>query len=874
MATIGTTTASTAGISSAFGYPPNPCMDLNVKTGELWICFRDQANRAAIYKSVDNGVSWSFQANFTAAGWTLEDICSMRIDAQGLHMHIIMLASNGTNEAGLYKRVAISSGSPDTSSGVLTFSGPAGSSQSFEFTGGLVPVVNPDGSIHVFIAFAQVGTTVGITVYALTVRNDAGLTSFVNNAIIGPTRIYKVSSSDTSLSCSVDVEHNGDGITSASPNVWATWITDTQTYVIRCVWKGYKQGWQTPSAASKVSSGSMSERDNPAVWDGQRYLIIRPAPGALNTMQIFERKADNTGDAVVHQTPNHPNGTMTGAKAISYNYVTKDFRVYAIGSGGDIYYIDYTRASNTFGSWTDTGLNPVGSEWGLRRGTYGTAQYDMYYETGASSPWTVSNGIWAVNFAPNAPTWVTGTAGTVSVSGAAFDASVSLTLDWNFSDPNTTDSQSQFALSRQIGAGTVQWWRTSDSTWQTVETFNSSGTSALTLPTANWLGGGGASDPAHIYKVAVKDSGGLVSAYSAGLAIVPSARVDPTLTAPTTGSTLNVGNVALTWTVTEQSAYRVVIINTVTSATVYDSGFLSDPTPNSPSVLSYTVPVALASGFAGQVQFTTKNVEGLSSTTRTANFTITYVEPVAPIVTALAAAPASGGISVTVTQAAATGTQPATSQLNIWRRKSLTGTLVAANANPFFETNASDWTSVNYSTIARSTSQFHSGVASLLCTPTGAAATPKAQTTALYPVTAGSRYEFRGWLRSTTANKTMRVYIDWYDNTPTLLSSTTRDLTPVTTTWIWAWVRGTAPAGATQARIAVGQLATPAAGDTLFADDLQLLAANDDAGIRIVAGAVSGTAYLDWRAVTGVDYEYQGFAQGSNGTTSNGPWQD
>jgi hypothetical protein len=286
------------------------------------------------------------------------------------------------------------------------------------------------------------------------------------------------------------------------------------------------------------------------------------------------------------------------------------------------------------------------------------------------------------------------------------------------------------------------------------------------------------------------------------------------------------------------------------------------------------VPVALASGFAGQVQLTTKNVKGLSSTTRTANFTIAYVEPVAPIVTALTAAPASGGIAVTVTQAAASGTQPATSQVDIWRRKSVVGTLLAVNANPYFETNANDWTSSGYSTIARSTAQFHSGVAALLCTPTGSTATPKAQTTALYPITAGGRYEFRGWLRPTTANKTLRVYIDWYDNTPTLLSSTTRDLTPVAGLWLWAWVRGTAPVGATQARIAIGELATPASGDTLYGDELQLLAANDDTGIRIEAGVTSGTQYVDWRAVTGVDYEYQGFAQGVNGTTSNGPWQD
>lgn len=873
MATIGTSTATPTPISGAFGYPPNPCMDLNVVTGELWIVFRDQANRVAIYKSIDSGVSWTFQANYTVSGHTVEDVCSMRIDSTGSHIHVVMLTNNGSAECGLYKRIDIRSGTPDVSSGTVQFTGPVGTSQANEYTGALVPVANPDGSFHVFIAFSQRGAACGITVYAITVRPD--FTSFVNNGIIGPTRVFKVNSAD-SCTVSVDVEHNGDGITSSNPSVWATFLVDTNTYGIRCSWKGYKAGWQTPSTMTRFGSGSFSERDNPALWDGQRYVIIRPTPGANNSMQLVERLPDNSGYGVITSSGNHPQGAINGAKALSYNYVTRDIRVYAVGnSSTNIYWADYIRATATWTGWTDTGLAPVASEWGLRRGTYGTAQYDMYYETGTVTPWTVSNFIQAVNFAPTAPTWVTGTAGTVTVNGAAFDVSVSLTLDWDFHDPNLTDAQASYALSRQIGAGTIQWWRTSDSTWQLAETFNSTASTSLTLSTANWLGGGGASDPAHVYKVRAKDAGGLTSAYSSGLSVVPSTRVDPTLTTPTTGSTLNISNLEVIWTVSEQSSYRITIKNTVTGAIVYDTGFQNDPTPNSPSILDVTTPTALPDGFAGQVSLQTKNVEGLASTIRTSNFTIDFVEPVAPVVSALTATPATGGITVTLTQAAPSGAQPVTTNMEIWRRNTAaSNTLNPINANPFFETNTTDWTSVNYSSIARSTAQFHSGVASLLCTPTGAAATPKAQTTALYAVTAGARYEFRGWLRSTTTNKTMRIYIDWYDNTPTLLSSTTRDLTPVATTWIWAWVRGTAPVGATQARISIGQLATPASGDTLFGDELQLLAANDDTGIRIVSGAISGTAYLDWRAVTGVDYEYLGFAEAANGTLVWGQWTD
>lgn len=868
-------TIATSTTNVVFGYPPNPTMDLNVITGELWVTFLDQASRAAIYKSTDQGVSWSFQGNFVVTGRTLDQIAQMRIDAAGRNMHLILMSTTdgGVTHRADYKRIDITSGAPDLSTGALTFAGPGTAYTS----GALVPVVNPDGSIHVFCAVTSIGARTGWTLFPITVA--ANTQTFLNPGLVSPTKSWSTAGTDSSISVTLDLEHNGNGITSSSPSVWMSALIGTETYVARATWKGYKTGWQTPGVARRISTNGQAERDNPAVWDGKRYLIMRPAPSAYTTMQLFEANSNNTGNAAVRLTPAHPQGLISGAKALSYNYITQDTRIWAVGQNDNtkIYYIDFIRATATFGAWTLTGwpapTTAVTSQWGLRRGTYGTAQYDAFLETGTTSPYTVTNQIQPVNFAPTAPDWVTGVAGTVSQNGAAFDVSTSLTLDWNYRDPNATDVQASYALQRQIGAGTVQWWRASDSTWQTVETFNTSATSALTLAAANWLGAGGAADPAHTYKVATKDSGGLTSTYSAGLALVPSARIDPTLTAPTAAQILNTGIVDVTWTVAEQGAWRIVLINTASGATVYDSGFQTDPNPSAPTTLEKMIPSVLLDGFAGQIQLTTKNAEGLSSLTRTVNFTIDFVEPVAPTVTTLYADKANGGMQVAVTSPAAVGAQPVTTNIDIWRRKRLPGTYLPLNANPYFETNATDWTSSGYSTVARSTAFAHTGTASLLLTPTGAAATPKAQTTALYPITVGGRYEFRGWLRPTTANKTLRIYIDWYDAGSVLLSSTARDLTAVAGVWIWGWVRGTAPATATQARIAVGELATPAVGDTVYADELQLLPANDDDGIRIVTGATSGTAYLDWRAVTGVDYEYRAYAEAANGTSVWSQWQ-
>lgn len=1079
MPTITTSTATNS-ISNAFGYPNCSAMDYNVVTGELWIVFQDATNRGAIYKSSNNGTTWSFQANFTMAGKTIEDIQEMRIDSKGDSMHLVILVNNGTAEEMHYKRIPISSGTPDTSTGSLKFSGPAGTSQSLIYSSACVPVYNSDGSIHIFLACAQRGTSSGVRVYAATVRGDDARTTFVNDAIIGPTREWRVSGDDQ-LTVSLDVEHNGNGITANTPNVWVTWLSFTTIYAVRCTWKGYKSGWSTPSKAATVATGRTSERDVHGRWDGKRFVIMSPNPAANQQIQLIERNSTNTANVATRTSPSNGFGSLIVGRALSYNHVTQDARCFA-AINSSIYWIDYIRATNSWGTWTSTAWgDPIGgskSEWGVRRGTYGTAQYDAYTETGAASPWTISSQALTVNFAPTAPTWVTGGAGSVLTNGGAFDVGSDLLLDWDFHDPNTTDTQQSFALQRQIGAGTIQWWRTSDNTWQLAETFNTSSTTSLTLAAANWVGAGGATDPAHIYKVSVKDSGGSIqSPYSIGLSVVPSTRVDPTVTSPTDNQVLNSGIVPVTWTVAEQGAYRVKILpslvqdffnrsvsngwgtadyggtwtvsggsasdysvagntlrashaaintdhegklpniladdinvlfgplavaatatgsaliigfraryidannfvdckvffNTNSIATVqvrycvggvftsstpfapggigaagpasirfvasgtdlmarmwstgsaeptawhttlsncpiiasgpiavrtelntgntntlpflffgdnllvsdaslvtYDSGFITDPLPLTPSVLALTPPVILPDGYGGHLTLQTLNAEGCPSQIDTVPFTVDFVEPVSPTVV-LSNTPTAGGITVTASQPAATGAQPATSRIDLWRREVVTGTVNPVNANPFFETNATDWTNSGYSTIARSTSQAHEGTASLLCTPNGSTATPKAQTTALYAVTTGARYAMRGWTRSTTANKTVRYYIDWYDNTPTLLGSTVQDFTAVAGAWVYGEVRGTAPVGATQARIAIGQLATPAAGDTLFGDELQFMGANDDDGIRINIDVNTGQGYVDWRAVTGVDYEYRAAAYADNGTFTYGPWVD
>lgn len=868
MATITTSTANTA-FSMAYGYPPQTLMDVSPITGELWIMLRTTGTQMSIYKSTDQGVSWSSQGAVTRSN--LQDLCAMRIDSNGENMHLVYFVSD-TLDRIYYKRIPIASGTASLTTGeVMVASGGNSTPQTFLYGADIVPIAHPDGTYTIAMAVTRRGSQSGPTLYAWNVKNDAARTTFQNNGIFVSTRSWLVSGDDSSITCTLDVEHNGDGITSANPNLWLAWQAFGNLYCVKATFQGYKTGWTTPSAKYTVATGRTAVRDAPGRWDGERFLIASIRPSDTTKMDVFERPVSNTGASILRTSTSHPVGAMD-AKVLSTNHVTKDFRIFAVSGASTVRYTDYLRASNTWTAWSQMSATvPVSNEWGAKRTTAGTNQYDGYKLSGGGSPWTASNDIMSVNFAPTAPTWVTGTAGTVTFDGAAFDVSQSLLLDWTFNDPNTTDTQGSYAVSRQIGAGTVEYWRASDSTWQAAEVQNASATTQLTLTTGQWLGGGGAADPAHAYRVKTWDSGGLASAYSASLSVIPSTRVDPTISTPTPSQVLNSGVVEVTWTVTEQSAFRVEVINTATGVTVHDSGFIADPTPLTPAILDYTAPAVLDDGFTGQVKLTTRNAEGLQSNVITQLFSIDYVEPSAPIVTSLSdASGIFGAIDITLTQPAAVGTQPTTTRLDCYRR--VVTSTTPTNANPYFETNATDWNNNGYATVARSTAQFHQGVASLLLTPNGSSATPKAQT-AIYTTIAGARWEWRGWLRSTTANKTIRIYLEWCDGLGFPISASSRDITPVATTWIYASMSAGAPVGTEGVRMIVGQIGTPAAGDTLYADELVMIPANDDTGIRVGTTLTSGNGFLDSLVVSGVNYEYRGYAVGENGTSIYGPWQ-
>jgi hypothetical protein len=135
------------------------------------------------------------------------------------------------------------------------------------------------------------------------------------------------------------------------------------------------------------------------------------------------------------------------------------------------------------------------------------------------------------------------------------------------------------------------------------------------------------------------------------------------------------------------------------------------------------------------------------------------------------------------------------------------------------EATVGSWDTITSCSVARSTSQAASGVASVELTAT-AASTMQAQTTA-YPVaTDGQTISARAEFRADANGRACRVILRWLDAASTVLSSTNGD--PVTdgpTGWVEATVSAIPPAGAVAVRVAV-EVASPASGEVHYVDKI------------------------------------------------------
>jgi hypothetical protein len=173
-----------------------------------------------------------------------------------------------------------------------------------------------------------------------------------------------------------------------------------------------------------------------------------------------------------------------------------------------------------------------------------------------------------------------------------------------------------------------------------------------------------------------------------------------------------------------------------------------------------------------------------------------------------------------------------------------TYTAVAAPDNMLTQNQASlevdtaGWFAETNCSIARTTSQFLDGAASLQETST-AGGTMGARTTNgvdAPAVTPGATYTAGAWFRSAVSARTCRIYLNWVDAAGAFISNINGSATDTTSGWTQTTVTGVAPATARHAYVAAYVDSTGGASEVHYVDRISLVSNTYDLFTGFVEG--------------------------------------
>lgn len=657
MPTISTTTNTTP-----FIYPGTKLLVYDAALGSLWTMVKSStANTYSLFRSVDLGLNWSLYSSFVRANVVELGSILAYGGAPPWFMYFTYRTNESSEDRVYMRRLDLTTATWESER--LIYGVANGGVAGARFQGmDMRVVVTPASGTFIIVAIGtKTGANVGVGLYGVYEPDYYTPSSYiVTQNVIAGTAEWLPEVGAGRIGPSIDLEHQGDSLNhGTSSNLWVT-FGSTKLYLAKLAWGG--GGWSSPSTPVLMKEGITAQDTMVGRWDGERFLMCVPNPlaGATSTVLVMERNRANS-ETIERTSPVHPTGVIRNC-SLSYNSVSGDFRVFAVGTSTTVlYYVDFIRATGVWSSWTSVlataVLGATGNNWGVRAGTAFDTKYDVYTaHSGAPNTLTLTQQ--SLSYAPFAPTWV------APVSGLAADVALTLFLDWTFSDPDPADTQKDYAISRQIGAGTLAYFRASDQTWQPAEVQNASGTSSRTLAAA-WAVH---TDAAYTFKVKVWDQSNVASAYSDALVVTPSTPVNPTITSPAAAAVIGGKNVTITWTVSQQTAWRVELLTNPGGVLTSDTGWApNNLVPGTVGQLTYTVPTVLANGTGWTLRLTTKNDEGLQSASSTVNFTVVYVPPATPTLVATPQ-PTLGVIRVVITNPTPGGAQPAIATNDVYRR--------------------------------------------------------------------------------------------------------------------------------------------------------------------------------------------------------------
>lgn len=860
MATVGTSTQS-----NLLSYPTVPSIVREMSTQAalsdiMYVALRTAADTISIYRSTNEGGSWASYSSFTHTG--LQEWSSPYLDRFG-GLHMAYRINTGTADVVYYRRMLCSTGAWSAAvqaSATDANGGVAGSRwQGLD----LVAVRNSSGSTSIAIcgAYAQGSTQYGMTVMGLTITAGGQVSS--NNSLIINNRFFFDQGTYPGYSTvACEVEHNGDGITASTPHLWVVWGR-TKLRMVKLAWQGSSVGWTGPSAYQTIAPVISAHNFVGGRWDGKQWLMCTASPDDATMVRVYQRNQANTL-TTTYDTLTHPTGNIT-ASAMSYDNITKNIRCFAVGTSTSVlYYCDYSRTGGIWGSWSTVVATAVlgGTEWSVRRGGSADNSKIDVLTTASGSPNTVTHTGQGISTVPRTATWIDGPF--PRYNGGPADVGATLPLNWNFSDPDPGQTQGSYAISRQIGAGTLAYYRASDQTWQVAEVQNTSTVSSVTIP-ASW---GADADAQYTFKVKVWDSSGTPAlSYSDPYVLIPSSPVNPSFTAPGSGATITTDKVTVSWTAAQQRGYLVTINTNPATVVQYTSGTVMS------TDTSLTVPVSLTNGGSYTISLTTLNNELLPSAAQTRNFSVLYTPPPPPYPT-FSPQPSLGYIAVTSAANAVVGAQVAIDSLALYRRPAVSPIL---NPNSDLTSNITGYVAGGgFGTISWSNAQAAptSPGGSARLVPNGSYATPQVESP-MVTIDPAKTYMGSAWIRPDTANKPIFIGVNFFTSGNVYITSKSIQLSPpVATAWQYLEVMADASTVPTAAKasISIGENTTPAVGDAFYADDLRLEEYDTTTGVRVATGLGHPATVNDWGAASSIAYEYRWVAVGTNGSAIAGPW--
>lgn len=148
---------------------------------------------------------------------------------------------------------------------------------------------------------------------------------------------------------------------------------------------------------------------------------------------------------------------------------------------------------------------------------------------------------------------------------------------------------------------------------------------------------------------------------------------------------------------------------------------------------------------------------------------------------------------------------------------SISGLATPLNANPFFETNASNWSVVG-GTFVQSPTQFHEGTKSGLLTPDGVTANVFVTTEHVTGALPFVKYTFSAWIRC-AVSRAIDVHVEFYNSSDVFISNTGVAVNVTANTWTFVTVTASSPALTARVDGRLRMTGTPAGSNTLFVDE-------------------------------------------------------